>query len=208
MAAADNRPAGRPRDHNAGPALLEAARRLVCKHGYTAVSIQMIAEEAGVGRQTLYRRWPSKADLVLEAFLSSARPSAYVPGASVEAELRGFYLSLFEGLRVDAPAIRSLLASAQEDGVFLTSFRDRFALPRAAIVTTILENGIARGEIPPDFDIEAAVTLVHGGFIYPLILGETLDATLADRLVAVLIAGFRPTSRPTKPKGSRRDATR
>jgi AcrR family transcriptional regulator len=63
---------GRPRSDRAGPALLAAARELVTRYGYEAVSIADIAQAAGTGRQTIYRRWPGKAELVLDAFTEHA----------------------------------------------------------------------------------------------------------------------------------------
>src|SRR5947199_331051 len=62
---------GRPRDAEASPALLEAARRLVLEKGYAATSISDIAAAAGTGRQTLYRRWPGKAQLILDAAVAA-----------------------------------------------------------------------------------------------------------------------------------------
>ena len=68
----DNKPGGRPRDETSAPAIKAAARRLVTEKGYENVSISEIVRVAGVARQTLYRRWSSKADLVLEAFFETA----------------------------------------------------------------------------------------------------------------------------------------
>ena len=56
---------GRPRSDRAHQALLEATRTLVVQHGYDGVTVEMIARAAGTGRQTIYRRWPGKAELVL-----------------------------------------------------------------------------------------------------------------------------------------------
>src|SRR5438552_14098149 len=65
--------AGRPRSPEADRALLGATRDLVTRDGYEAVTIEMIAKQAGTGRQTIYRRWPGKAELVLDAFLTHAQ---------------------------------------------------------------------------------------------------------------------------------------
>src|ERR1700761_9538765 len=103
----ESRPAGRPRDSAAGPALLAAAPRLVIAHGYENVSIQMIAAAVHVGRQTLYRRWPSKAELVLDAFLDSAQTADALPdNEGTAAGLQRFFERLFANLTTDGPAIR------------------------------------------------------------------------------------------------------
>lgn len=128
---------GRPRDNKVGPSLLAAARQLVLQHGYCGVSIQMIATEAGVGRQTLYRRWPSKAELVLAAFLESAGDADVLSDGRAEKRLLHFLVNVFRNLQQDGPAIRNLIASAQDDPEFLKSFRAGFVEPRAEIVATI-----------------------------------------------------------------------
>lgn len=183
--------AGRPRDETLGPALMAAARRLVSRHGYGAVTIQMIAAEVGVGRQTLYRRWPGKAELVLDAFLESvgAIDIEEAGDVSVSTALKAYLARLFENLRKDGPAIRNLIASAQDDDAFLKTFRERFVKPRAEAVRRILDVARQRGEIAPSSDIDMLLALIHGGFWYPLLLGEPLNEAYADRLVDQLLAG-------------------
>lgn len=191
MTVEDPRLPGRPRDDAAGPALLAAARRLVIAHGYEGVSIQMIAAEAQVGRQTLYRRWQGKADLVLEAFLESAQKAELVheEGTSA-ATLERFFQQVFDNLRTDGPAIRSLIASAQSDPAFMEIFKERFVHPRAEIARTIIRLGITRGEISDDADIETAVKMLHGAFWYPMLLGELPDHTLARHTIHLLFQGI------------------
>ncbi|WP_415489904.1 TetR/AcrR family transcriptional regulator [Acetobacter sp.] len=191
MTAVDLRSPGRPRDDTAGPALLAAARRLVIAHGYEAVSVQMIAAEAQVGRQTLYRRWQGKADLVLEAFLASAQNAELCHAdGTTEEKLNLFLGQVFKNLTTDGPAIRSLIASAQSDPDFREIFKQRFVQPRAEIVANIIQLGTARGEIRNDTDIDTAVTMLHGAFWYPLLLGETLNYELAHRIVRLLFEGI------------------
>jgi len=182
---------GRPRDDAATAALLRAARSLVSRHGYAAVSIQMIAAEAKVGRQTLYRRWPGKADLVLEAFLASVA-AVDDPGSSpVDEALASYLRNLFENLEQDGPAIRSLIASAQDDPDFLDSFRRTFVLPRAAIAAGILQRAAGRGELAEDADVETALASLHGAFWYRLLLGEPLTPDFAMRLSASILRSLR-----------------
>jgi AcrR family transcriptional regulator len=177
---------GRPRDDAAGPALLEAARRLVSAHGYGAVSVQKIAEEAGVGRQTLYRRWPSKAELVLDAFMESAERIEVPSKGTTDVILKRFLTGLFANLGHDGAALKNLMASAQHDAQFLETLRNRFLLPRADIVRRILENGQRVGEISPQADIETAVIALHGAFWYRMLLGESLDKKFAESLAALI----------------------
>lgn len=184
--------AGRPRDDSAGPALLEAARKLVRAHGYDAVSVQKIAEEAGVGRQTLYRRWPSKAELVLDAFMESAERIEVPAEGGTEEIIRGFLSNLFSNLgQEDGAALRSLMASAQRDAQFQASFRDRFLAPRAGIIRHILEEAKRRGEVSTEADIETAVIALHGAFWYQMLTGKALDQDFANSLSALIFRSVR-----------------
>ncbi len=178
---------GRPRDDAVGPALLSAARRLVSERGYKNVSIQNLLDEAGVGRQTLYRRWPSKAELVLDAFLDSAGRIPAITAGPVFEVLSLFLSHLFVNLNEDGPALRSLMASAQEDAKFLASFRERFLQPRARIVKSFFERAIERQELDKNFDIDTASDMIHGAFWYRMLLGRTLDAAFAKKLAAAVL---------------------
>jgi AcrR family transcriptional regulator len=177
-----SRPVGRPRDEEAGPAILEVARRLVLSHGYCRVSIALISKEAGVGRQTLYRRWVSKADLVLDAFFASASENDSFEGLPFELALRTFLETLFENLKEDGPAIRNLIASAQSDLPFCMEFRERFVEPRAEVVRAIFERGLAEGQVREGADVALAIDVIHGAFWYRLLQGEALDESYAKRL--------------------------
>ncbi|NVB42929.1 TetR/AcrR family transcriptional regulator [Pseudenhygromyxa sp. WMMC2535] len=175
---------GRPRDESAAPALKAAARRLVNARGYPKVSVSELIREAGVSRQSLYRRWPTKADLVLEAFLEVA-PS---PEPEDEVDSRAALLTLleaiFDHLAQDGAAIRSLIASAQEDPQFLATFREGFLIPREAFITRVLERAKAEGALPQTADLEILLTMVSGAFWYRLLNGQALDRAFARGLVA------------------------
>src|SRR5258707_9790948 len=78
-----NLPRGRPRDQHADAKILKATIRLLEQHGFRAVTLEGIAEEAGVARTTVYRRWPNKAAVVLGAFLTPVAPPIALPGHPV-----------------------------------------------------------------------------------------------------------------------------
>ena len=193
--------AGRPRNEAVGPAILAAARRLVVEHGYEAVTTRMIADAAGAGKPTLYRRWASKAELVLDAFLAQAiaevdrGASEAVP---VRAQLVGFIERTFAALAVTGPGVRGLMATAQNDAAFRDSFRRRFIRPRRDALTALLQGAVDRGELPADADLQGATMLVFGGVWYRLLLDETLDGAEAERITDLVLNGLRngPTRSP------------
>lgn len=179
--------AGRPRDEAAGPALKQAARRLVTLHGYENVSIGAILAEAGVSRQTLYRRWPTKADLVLDAFVEAAGAVPDADALPLRAALRAILGEIFAHLNVEGAAIRSLIGSAQSDPDFRKAFREKFVLPRERMMLEILERARGRGELPPDTDIACLSAMLHGAFWYRLLNDEPLDDDFLERLVTTAL---------------------
>ncbi|RFB79365.1 TetR/AcrR family transcriptional regulator [Methylovirgula sp. 4M-Z18] len=189
----DAKAVGRPRDEAVGGTILQAARALVREHGYEGVTTAMIAAQAGVSKQTIYRRWPSKADLVLDAFLDHARASVDQPAqrdASVRVQLAEFLDRTFAALEESGPAVRSLMASAQRHGEFRQAFKTRFIEPRRSALTLVLLSGLERGEIPPDADLEAAVIALYGAVWYRLLLDEPLDLTFGRRLADTVLNGL------------------
>ncbi|WP_153769524.1 TetR/AcrR family transcriptional regulator [Labrenzia sp. CE80] len=183
------RQAGRPREEATAPALMDAARRLVRTNGYDKVSITQIIKEAGVSRQSLYRRWPTKADLVLEAFFESASQDASdaerrPDHESARQRLLDLLISIFDHIARDGAAMRSLIASAQEDPQFRESFIEKFVLPREEIVTDILQQAVESGELPPHSNVAMLTTMIHGAFWYRMLNDWPLDAAFAKAMVS------------------------
>lgn len=191
MSSNPSRPLGRPRSEAAGRAILRVTRRLVTQHGYEAVTTQMIAAAARTGKQTIYRRWSSKAELVLAAFVEHAeqtidRASSRRSGGKV---IVPFLTRLFGALEETGDAVRGLMAYAQRDAGFRQLFYQRLIGPRRQALRRILEEATAQNEIAPDVDLEMAVTVIYGAMWYRLLLDEPLDRAFAVRL-AGLLAGI------------------
>jgi len=181
--------AGRPRDDDSDTQLKNAARRLVTKLGYEKVSITKIIQEADVARQTLYRRWPSKADLVLDAFFEVAgKPPANpdAAGLTVRSVLEQFLIDVYEGLAKHGDAIRSLIAAAQSDPVFCESFNQKFVQPREQMVLDLLTTAQTNGEISNDMDITMASWMIHGAFWYRMLNGEVPNEEFARSTIAMI----------------------
>ncbi|WP_289036025.1 TetR/AcrR family transcriptional regulator [uncultured Roseibium sp.] len=183
------RQAGRPREEATAPALMDAARRLVRTNGYDKVSITQIIKEAGVSRQSLYRRWPTKADLVLEAFFESASQDAsdaerHLDHGSARQRLLDLLISIFDHIARDGAAMRSLIASAQEDPQFRESFIEKFVLPREEIVTGILLQAVESGELPPHSNVAMLTAMIHGAFWYRMLNDWPLDTAFAKAMVS------------------------
>ena len=185
-----SRSPGRPRSESAGQAILKATRKLVARYGYEGVTTQMIATAAQTGKQTIYRRWSSKAELVLAAFIEHAEQSidrvSRRPSADGKRTV-AFLIHLFSALEETGDAVRSLMAYAQQDTKFRRLFYQRLIEPRRQALRRILEEAAARNEIAPDVDFEIAVTVIYGAMWYRLLLDEPLDKAFAVRLTDLLV---------------------
>lgn len=177
---------GRPRNEETNQSVLSVVRKLVNERGYEAVSVNLIAEEAGVAKQTLYRRWPSKAEIVLDAFLESAGGLSAVKYENLELTLTKFLRRLFKHLGTDGAAIRNLIASAQSDEAFRKQFLSRFVVPRAQVVADILQRAVEAGELPAGSRIDMLCDMIHGAFWYRLLTSRALDANYANALAKQL----------------------
>ncbi len=189
------RAVGRPRDETVGPLIRRVARELVVARGYEGVTTESIARAAGVSKQTIYRRWRTKADLVLDAFLEHARVMVDERGARksapVEQELAGFLQRTVVALQETGPAIRSLMAWAQQDPEFLRSFKERFIEPRRAAMRGILSRAAGERRHDGERAVEAAVIALYGAVWYRLLLDEPFSPHFGADLARVILGGLR-----------------
>jgi AcrR family transcriptional regulator len=175
---------GRPRCPITHQAILDAAMTLMSREPYAAISMDRIASVAKVGKQTLYRWWPSKADLMLEAYAGRSRVTAPVPLPTGDAigDLRLLFRGFMSLLRdpLNKRMIRALVAEAQLDDAFRARFYGHLVDRRRAATREILRHGIAHGVIRADLDIELAIDLLYGPSWYWLLSGKTASLTDAD----------------------------
>jgi AcrR family transcriptional regulator len=182
--------AGRPRSEDSRDAILRAATDLVVEQGYAAVSIEKIAKRAGAGKQTIYRWWPSKGDVLMEALV--AKTDTYIPvpdEGSWAADLRRMLEDSLTLAR--APQIGELLSAlmveAQLDPAFGARFRTDFLERRRAALTTLVERARRRGDLPPGITAPFASDVVFGVIWYRLVVfPQPFDRRLINRLVSLL----------------------
>ena len=175
---------GRPRSEKARRAILEAAAQLLLAQGLEAVSMDAVAERAGVSKATIYRWWPSKETLALDALYDewdTTRPSPRDTG-SLRADLLALLRPWIRRLRARpyGRVIAALIAEAQTDPEFAEEYRARFVEPRRGPARALFRRAIERGEIPADTKIEVALDLLYGPLYHRLLHGH---APLSDRFV-------------------------
>jgi AcrR family transcriptional regulator len=185
---ADRRPPGRPRSEATRQAILAAAIEELEEHGYAALTIEGIAARAGAGKQTIYRWWDSKADVVLEAILELAESRIPIPDeGSLPADLTAFLKASFRQ-RGQRPVLVGLMADAILDPAFAAAFRERFLFARRAALREVLERAVGRGEIGAGADLELLLDVVFGVLWYRLLVEHApLSEAAGEQLAALVV---------------------
>ena len=184
---------GRPRDARADRAILDAVLDLLVEVGYAGLTIEGVAEKAGVAKTTVYRRWPSKASLVV-ALGQDVATKVRVPDTGT---VRGDASALLRDViktytkTVVGRVIPGLIADMAENPDLAEAARGYLGTRR--IMIEILQRGISRGELRPDIDLELTADLMYGPLAYRfLITGATLNARFADKVVDAVLLGSAP----------------
>ncbi len=200
---------GRPRSELCHASILDSVLSLLEREGYGALTIEGVARHAKVGKQSIYRRWRSKAELVLEAYASHVETKVPIPDrGSLHEDLLTFLGSAFRRLnRTSGSIMRGLMADGVHDADFNRLLRDVFILKRRQSVGQILARGLVRGELRADTDIDLMLDLLFGPIWYRLLSQHgKLDMVFAAGLCDALLRGFglSALARPLKGAASRR----
>ncbi|MFD7645076.1 TetR/AcrR family transcriptional regulator [Kitasatospora sp. NPDC059795] len=189
MQASQVRP-GRRRSEESRQAILGAAFELLAEVGYARLTVEGIAARAGTGKQTVYRWWPGKADVLLEAITAHARQHIALPGTGDHAaDLRTFLAATFAAATPrTADALRALMAEAQIDPAFGERFRETLLRPRREALATLVDRAREAGRLAPHLTTATAVDLAFGTLWYRLLgTREPLDDELAELLTRTLL---------------------
>ena len=153
---------GRPRSAHAHQAILEATLKLLAEVGYEKLTLGEVAAVAGVGKATIYRRWPSKAPLVIEAFLQL--PPLVAPDTGNVLEDLTALLRSFAHILETTPLRRVLpiLAAECMHDPELSKLFMPMSNTRRQPLLSVLRRAVARHELPADLDLEAAADLIVG----------------------------------------------
>jgi AcrR family transcriptional regulator len=185
---------GRPRSTAAHGAILAATRQLLSEKGYAEVSMERVAARAGVGKQTVYRRWASKAPLVAEAVLSAYRGAAtdLPDSGDLAADLRSWLsgYTAFLAAPANAALVRALAAAAADDPQDGETLYRQLTGPQHEAIRERFRRGVQAGQVRADADLEAAAEAVIGVTLYRMLTPGDLDRRF-DGLVDVLIAGIK-----------------
>ena len=185
---------GRPRKPETDAAILDAALALFGELGSEAMTVEAVAARAGVGKATIYRRWPTKDDLVIaaiqEVLTSVAVPDLGDVRTTLVAMVRGaITLMKTSTAGLIFPRMAGEVAGRTPLGV---RYVEAVIRPRRAMVRSVLERGVAEGVLRPDLDVALLADVLVGPIILRKILNELADLPddVPERLVDSLLTGW------------------
>ena len=214
QAGAEDAPArgrGRPRSAEAEQAILDATLRMLGTQGVAGTTIEGVAADAGVGKTTIYRRWPNKHDLILAA-ISDIVPPGDPPdtgtmagdmAALAETQRRRLSGSGLSGI------VPRVLAESMGDPELHQDYVERVVEPFRAMLRLFIERGIDRGELRPDLEVEPLVDLLHGIPIYRMLMSRGDPAYLEqvpDAYMPILAPGILNSSSEGRGSARRRSS--
>lgn len=196
----ERRGPGRPRSVECQTAVLRATAELLDEGRYVEVTMEAIAKRAGVAKQTLYKWWPSRARIVMEAYREKVGGTIRIADTGdFDQDLERLMIETATGLRRSSDGLRGLgavlaglIADAQNDVELLEEFKTSYFAPRRARVVALVEGAKERGELPKDADVELVLDLLYGPIWVRLLVGHApLDAKFAREVVANVLRGLR-----------------
>ena len=195
-----HRPPGRPRSAEADRAILRAAVDLLADEGYGGVTMEGVAARAGVGKATVYRRWPCKSALIVDAVDACRESASQAPDTgSVRGDLLVFVRGFMHHLRTsDAGRVMpALIAELSRSPELASAFRENFVAPRRAKVLEAVRRGVERGEVRDGVDAELVADGVVALLMHRvLVTGMAIDDELPERVVDLLCRGICPPQIP------------
>jgi AcrR family transcriptional regulator len=187
---------GRPRSQEADRAILHAAAELLAERGLGGMSMEEVAARAGVAKTTLYRRWPSRGTLALDAFLDEFQSQQPPPDTGT---LRGDLLAALRSwirsvtMTSAGPILAGLIAEAQRDPGLAVAWRERVVERLRSQHKIMLNRAVGRGEIPAGTDQEVVLDLLFGAAYHRLLHGHRpLTDKFARQVVDMIMTGIRP----------------
>ena len=200
---------GRKRSNESEKSILMATLQLLKVSPLRDITIEAIARKAGVGKMTIYKWWPSKAYVALDAFSKIMSQMIRVPDTGDSERdlvellhaITGFYSTS------TGQIFRQFLAESQSDAEFAALFRERFLKPRREATREILDRALKRGEIDPMLDREIVLDLIFGPMVFRMMAGHgPLNKREAAAMISTLFRGIRSRSPNTNAIGRHQPA--
>lgn len=185
--------AGRPRSEGVRAKIIDAALALLEEGGYGKVTCDAIAQRAGCGKATIYRWWPNKAAVVINAFAERVSPELPNEKLSCLRDYVSGHLQRFTRVLMGRHGriLAAVIAGAQDDAEVAEAYLEHWLRPRRAVSRQILTEYQNEGQLPQDYDIEIVLDAMYGPLHFRLMARhETLTPEYADGLAKVLLGGM------------------
>ena len=189
---------GRPRSARAHRAILDAFQAQLIQAGFADLRLEHVAAQAGVGKATIYRRWPSKEALALDLLMQLAAPHIAIEDVGdTRAELLAAVTNAMRAVTETpfGPVIRALLSQIAINPALGDPFRASVVQGRRAEVARLIGRGISRGDLRADADVEVATELLVGPVYFRLMFGGELSQAFAERVVDAVLHGYAAAGR-------------
>ena len=202
--AVDERPRGRPRSAVADRAIIEAVLEELIESGIDGLSLEQVAQRACVAKATIYRRWPNKEALVLDALLTVEEPLPELPGTSARDDL----VALVDGIRrrkkhdVANRLYPGMISDGSRYPEIAATYKKVVVERRREMVRDAVRRGIANGELRDDLDVETlALMMVAPMLVQTMVWNPGVDQPegLAATYVDALLDGLRATPAGRRP---------
>ncbi|HXE06757.1 MAG TPA: TetR/AcrR family transcriptional regulator [Acidobacteriaceae bacterium] len=185
---------GRHRSVEAEAAILKATLYLLGRRPLRRITTDAIAERAGVSKATIYKWWPNKSMVALDAYLAGMTEQVATPDTG-SAEL-DFTLQLKSVTAFYTSPLGRLfgqfLAEGQSDPDFLALFRERFLYARRDAARIMWQRGVERGELRDDIDSDTVLDLVYGPLVFRLLAGHgAVNDHEAEIVISAIFGGIR-----------------
>jgi len=197
------RPIGRPRDERADRAILQATLELIAERGVHGFRTDDVATRAKVGKGAIYRRHPSKDDLVMAAVAALVDEEILVPDTgSTRVDLLTLMREAVELYRGSLPGrlMPNLVSAMAERPELARVVRGGFLIRRRSALAEVVRRGVERGDLHPDLDLELVLDVLGGPLFYRLLItGGAIDEQLAEGVTELILRAFAP-DRPGRAK--------
>jgi AcrR family transcriptional regulator len=184
---------GRPRSDRVHRAILDAARELLIRDGFTRLRLEHVAAAAGVGKAAIYRRWPSKEDLAQALVMDLASPHIAIEDVGdTRAEMLAAVMNPMRAITETnfGPVIRALMSQIAGNPKLGDPFRETVVQARRDEVAKMIARGVARGDLRPDADPDVATELLVGPVYFRLVFGGELSEEFANKIVDNVWRGY------------------
>ena len=183
IAPANGRPPGRPRSERARKAVIRSTVAILKRVGFNELSIEAVAAHAGVGKATIYRWWPNKAELVIDAFAAAVEKELRFPSAgpvlqSIHVQMQRWAVIFHSPL---GQIVATVIGAGQSEPEILEAFRAHWVEPRRIEARALLRQAMKRGELRADLDPDVVLDLLYGPLYLRLMLRHApLDRMFVD----------------------------